>query len=267
MTHSLHLGLLCGLAASNTTALAVECRQLTHQNVPYSLCVVDLGQEDLEVFYLDRHGQPLKHFDAVQAQLSTEGRELIFAVNGGMFEPDLSPVGLLFSKGTMLKALNTKGLPGQSKPNGSSSGNFYHQPNGVFWVQDGKAHIADTLAYQRVAPKPHLAVQSGPLLLQHRKVPQALGAFNLASYTRNGVCVLSPTTVAFLNSDKPTSIKQLALAMQGELKCDAALYLDGCRTALFSKAMGRNDLSCPTGANPAGQAMGAMLGVARKVHP
>ena len=69
---------------------------------------------------------------AVSDNLATEvegGRPVVFAMNAGMFQPDLSPVGLFIERGQELRPVNRRG----------GKGNFNLQPNGVFCVRQGVA--------------------------------------------------------------------------------------------------------------------------------
>ncbi len=56
-------------------------------------------------------------------------------MNGGMFEADNTPKGLYIENSRILKPLDTS----------QGSGNFYLQPNGVFYItQNNQLGIAET---------------------------------------------------------------------------------------------------------------------------
>ena len=63
------------------------------------------------------------------------GRTLGFAVNAGMFHPDLRPVGLYIEDGRQEMRIVTSDGPG----------NFGLLPNGVFWIQEARAQVDDLL--------------------------------------------------------------------------------------------------------------------------
>ena len=54
------------------------------------------------------------------------GKELVFAMNGGMYLPNLSPQGLYIENGKVIKQLDKTQ---------EAYGNFYLQPNGVFLIE------------------------------------------------------------------------------------------------------------------------------------
>ncbi len=69
---------------------------------------------------------------------------------------EYTAAGLYIENGIERKALNTRK---------SGYGNFHLQPNGVFWVQDGKAAVTPTADYARLKPSADIATQSGPMLV------------------------------------------------------------------------------------------------------
>jgi len=82
---------------------------------------------DLRVFHTAPDGRPYGSFARVEAGLRAEGLRLAFAMNGGMYHPDRSPVGLLVEGGARRAELVTAAGPG----------NFGMLPNGVFCVRAG----------------------------------------------------------------------------------------------------------------------------------
>ena len=256
----LRLLLIAGLVAYTASANSVECHDLTHREVQFSVCKVDLESDKVEVFYLDPNGKPFASFTNLVAELSKINTELLFAMNGGMFDADLRPLGLLVAAGSKLKDIRLNGWPKHPPVPPDDVGHFYKIPNAVFSIQSGRAEVADSLTFYSKKIVPEIAVQSGPMLLQGGMIPAGLRNYNAKGHRRNGVCAPTPTTAAFVISNQPASIRQLAIFMRDELKCSDALYLDGCRSALFSKSLRRNDKSCP---NSSGQAlpMGSIIGV------
>ena len=60
---------------------------------------VDVRTERLELFLRDDAGRTFKRFDRLRSWLASRNERLLFAMNAGMFQPDLSPVGLLVQDG------------------------------------------------------------------------------------------------------------------------------------------------------------------------
>jgi uncharacterized protein YigE (DUF2233 family) len=257
---------LAGALVACPFSVASDCRVVDSSGISYSVCRVNLAEEDLQIFYRDSAGAPFGTFNQVNKHLASKGMQLDFAMNGGMFLTSLEPVGLLVSEGKKVKGLTLANWPKFPPVSVKQDGNFYIVPNGVFWVKDKKAFITDSLAYDSQSPTPDLAIQSGPLLLKKSEMPPILDRYNKPSTNRNGVCVANAAdTVIFVVSKQQVGIRQFAQFMKNDLHCVNALYLDGCRSALFSKQLERNDISCPTERGPGGTAMGQMIGTVTKL--
>lgn len=111
--------------------------------------------EKVQLFWLDPSGKPFHQFSKLQEHLKAEGRKLRFVMNAGIFEEGGIPSGLLVVNGKIERPLNSS--PGV--------GNFFLQPNGVFYVDANGGHVVSTQDYLSRKAAPRYAVQSGPLLL------------------------------------------------------------------------------------------------------
>eukprot|EP01031_Cornospumella_fuschlensis_P052467 gene52467-64126_t len=78
-------------------AQAVTCRDVSFDAQSYTVCDVAPG-EDLRLF-LKGDELPYASFAAVDVALEAKGKQLAFAMNAGMFHPDLAPVGLYIENG------------------------------------------------------------------------------------------------------------------------------------------------------------------------
>src|SRR5882762_10753435 len=105
-------------------AQAVECANNALNSGTVTVCRVDLVHEQLQLFWRDDTGQPYGGFFGLRDALAKRGKTLEFATNGGMYLPDLSPVGLFVVDERELVPLNRH----------TGAGNFSQQPNGVFLV-------------------------------------------------------------------------------------------------------------------------------------
>src|SRR5258708_22894496 len=136
------------------SAQAVECASKVFTSGAITVCRVDLLHEQLQLFWRDDAGQPYGRFSALRDTLAKRGKTLEFAMNGGMYKPDLSPVGLFLADERELVPLNRHTGPG----------NFSQQPNGVFLFDGHGARLRTTDAYWQAKPKPLPATQSTPIL-------------------------------------------------------------------------------------------------------
>lgn len=225
--------LCCGLAH------AVQCTAKTAGGTPFTVCAVDLKKEQLELFWRDDAGRPFRQFSALRESLSGKGKQLVFAVNAGMYQPDFSPVGLFVTDGRELKPLNHH----------VGSGNFSQQPNGVFLVEGGSARVMTTDDYAKENPKPQLATQSGPMLVHEDKITTSpvMNPGSTSRKIRNGVCAPSPDAAVFVNSEAPVTFYEFANFFHDALHCREALYLDGSISSLYVASQHREDRGADIG--------------------
>ena len=148
--------------------------------------------------------------------LNSNDKELIFAMNGGMYKKDKSPQGLFIENGLIKTKLDTT----------SAEGNFYLKPNGVFYLtNDNEAKVATTEAFIN-KKNIKFATQSGPLLVIDGKIHKAFNSSSSNLNIRNGVGVLPDGQVLFAMSKKEINFYDFASFFK-EKGCKNALYLDG----------------------------------------
>jgi len=238
------VSLVGALLICSAVCRAVECGAKTVDGTPFTVCRVNLNSDHLELFWRDDAGRPYRQFSALREALRGKGKTLVFAVNAGMYKPDLSPVGLFVVGSQELVPLNRH----------VGSGNFSQQPNGVFLVEGSSARVIATDDYDKERPKPSLATQSGPMLVHEGEIT-ASAVMNPNSTwrkIRNGVCAPSPDAVVFVLSESPVTFYEFASFFRDALHCREALYLDGTISSLYAPKLNREDH---------GSDMGPILGV------
>ena len=233
------LGLFAG-----ESALAVECKVQTFEAVQFTTCRVALRHELLQLYWRDSAGKPYGRLSHLGDSLASPGKSLSFGMNAGMYETDLSPLGLFVVDGRELRALNRR----------TGLGNFYRQPNGIFLVDDTGARVITTEEYANNPPHPRIATQSGPMLVLRGAITDSavMSPQSTSMKIRNGVCTPSPDTAVFVISDAPLSFYMFAKFFIDELGCREALYLDGSISSLYAPQVGRKD---------DGRDLGPMFGV------
>jgi len=178
--------------------------------------VVDPAKQEVEFYWKDDKGEVLRSIQGLKDYLAGKHKRLVFAMNGGMFKTDNSPVGLFIAKGQMLASLDTSSGPG----------NFYLKPNGVLYITtDGKAGISQTEDFA-VNDKIRFATQSGPMLLIDGKMHPAFKQGSANVNIRNGVGLLPGNRLLFAMSRAPINFYDFATYFK-EKGCSDALYLDG----------------------------------------
>lgn len=196
------------------------CRDVVFAGVQHVVCEISPLQQQ-HGLRIDLHWKDgetaFGSLGAVERHLTQQGRTPLLTMNAGMYEADLSPVGLFIAGGRTLHPLNTR----------SGSGNFYMKPNGVFFISGRKAGIMETRAFARSGRKTDLATQSGPLLVMGGKIHPRFQADGDSRKIRNGVGVRKDGTVVFAISRQGISFGQFARLFLYTLHCPDALYLDG----------------------------------------
>jgi uncharacterized protein YigE (DUF2233 family) len=181
--------------------------------------VVDPAKEQVTFHWKDEHGQGkvLGNIGALDQEVKRMGRKLVFAMNGGMYDPQQAPVGLYVEEGRVLHKLNTtKG----------GSGNFHMQPNGVFGItKEGKAFVHTTAECPATGTLRY-ATQSGPMLLVKGVINAQFKQGSANLNIRNGVGILPDGRAIFAISREPVNFFDFASWFKAQ-GCTDALYLDG----------------------------------------
>ncbi len=233
---ALILMLLAGLGICATAA--ADCQTLTFEDAPYTVCQFDAQSADIRLFHSGPDGTPFGQFEALSRALVADGLELVFAMNGGMYHLDRQPVGLYVESGSERSKLVLSEGPG----------NFHMQPNGVFWLDAGRAGIDVSEYYADTARRPEYATQSGPMLVIDGDLHPKLRADGRSKFRRNGVGVSGDgRTVSFAISEVPVNFHSFARLFRDHLQTPNALYLDGRVSKLYSRQLERNEAGLDMG--------------------
>ena len=218
------------------------CRTLAHEGGDYTVCEVDLRRHGVKLFWKDPDGQPYRYLSSLPRSLGKHG-QLRFAMNGGMYHPDGSPVGLYVENGRELVRPNTYAGPG----------NFHMRPNGIFYGSGQTAGVMETRAFLRQKPQVEFATQSGPMLaLDGRLHPRFAPTGGSRKY-RVGVGSRDASTLVVAVSETEVSFGEFARLFRDRMGCRDALFLDGgSATSFYSPELGRDRTLLP---------LGPMLGV------
>lgn len=175
-------------------------------------------------------GKPLHTFAAVDRALAAGRKKLLLAMNAGMFHPSYRPVGLLVQGGKVTSPLN------RSK----GKGNFFLEPNGVFFIGEKGAGVVETSAFARLEQSIEWATQSGPLLVQAGAIHPQLSPGSRSRLIRNGVGVDPAGKVELVISEDPVNLHEFATLFRDVLHCPDALYLDGTVSSVHGPAIGKS---------------------------
>jgi uncharacterized protein YigE (DUF2233 family) len=230
------VSLLC--LAVPATAQAVNCRNTSFEGAAYIACSFDPAKQDLRLFWRGADDKPYLTFAALARDLKSKGKSLRFAMNGGMYQDDFSPVGLYVENRRELTRANTATLTGAP----SAIPNFFKKPNGVFYIGNGAAGILETERFLAERPDANFATQSGPMLIIDGAIHPAFIVNSSDRKMRNGVGVTSPTEVHFVITKDMVNFYDFARFFRDGLGCRNALFLDGgVAPGLYAPELGRND--------------------------
>jgi uncharacterized protein YigE (DUF2233 family) len=182
-----------------------------------------------------------------RADLESRGELLLFATNGGMYQPDQSPQGLYIEEGKTLQKADTRR---------EGYGNFYMQPNGIFLITEkGDPHVIttqDLRSYERRGIR--YATQSGPMLLVDGQMNSKFMKDSPNFHIRSGVGVNEEGKIVFIISETRVRFYELAKAFE-KMGCKNALYLDGAISQTYLPEIERSE---------SGGGFGVMIGVSKK---
>jgi uncharacterized protein YigE (DUF2233 family) len=183
---------------------------------------------------------------------------LVFAMNGGMFDPNFAPVGLYVENGTKLKSITRSHNPDY---------NYGIQPQGIFLIRDSvpadaivgakggnKAVVKGSQAEAEVTTIDNYnpnhvryATESAPMLIIQAKINPNLPK-SMSSTIRNGVGILPDGKVLMAVSKDGVTFQEFASYFLHK-GCINALYLDGGISGAY------------TGPNESNGEFGVIIGV------
>ncbi|MEM9054134.1 MAG: phosphodiester glycosidase family protein [Pseudomonadota bacterium] len=238
---------LFGLAACDQAADPVTpeaalsepgCHSVEHGGDAYTICTYSVRMHDIRLFHSDANGEPYRQFNILGRELDEQGETLIFAMNGGMYHEDRSPVGFYRDSYGDQANVNTNDGPG----------NFHLKPNGVFWLGHEQAGITESQAYLDAGTDPLFATQSGPMLLIEGALHPGLNPDGTSHRRRNGVGVSADgETVYFAISDAIVTFHDFATLFRDVIGVPNALFLDGQVSRIYAPEIERNEIGSDLG--------------------
>lgn len=224
-------------ASKPAAADAGPCRSLSEAGKAYAVCEFDLHEYVLRLFLDGTDGRPYGGLGPLVAGLKEQGQAPVFAMNAGMYQTDLSPVGLYVEGGVERHKANTA----------AGAGNFHLKPNGIFWVRGTEAGVLETSAYLLRRMRPDFATQSGPMLVIDGRLHPRFDPNSGSEKIRNGVGIRGPHTVVFAMSFERVTFTEFGELFRTTLGCRNALFLDGSISSLYAPGLDRFDRLWPAG--------------------
>lgn len=197
--------------------------------------ILRTSADSVRILWKESDGKQMRTLPEAAHYLTSQGHKVDTVMNGGIFEPEGIPSGLLIQHGVELRPVNRE----------NGHGNFFLKPNGIFLIGSKGPAVISTEEYPLQDVTVRYAVQSGPLLLRNARIHPAFNAGSSSRLHRNGVGVTKDGKVVFAMSDfhspKFPNLHEFARLFQA-LGCNDALFLDGDISQMRSGA----DLTNPS---------------------
>ena len=156
---------------------------------------------DLRLYWKDEQQVAFGSLGRLKKWLDKRGKNLVFAMNGEMYQPGQMPDPWPLYRKWQNGPSTCHTLQG--------TGNFYLQPNGVFYVtRDKTPHICPTPLFHRDSSV-QFATQSGPLLVTDGKLHPVFQQSSANLNIRNGVGILPDGAVLFAMSAVPSKLPRI----------------------------------------------------------
>ena len=194
--------------------------------------IADPQKQAIHFYWKDDKQQNFKSILNLKIWLQNNNKNLVFAMNGGMYKPDNSPQGLYIENYKTINTLDST----------EGKGNFYLKPNGVFYITKNNLSVICNTNNFVESSKIKYATQSGPMLLIDGQIHPAFQQNSVNVNIRNGVGVLPDNKVVFAMSKTAINFYDFANYFKS-MGCKNALYLDGLvsRTYLPEKNWTQTD--------------------------
>lgn len=200
-------------------SFAVKAQTADDRFITYT---ADLKKQHLQLYWKDDQHKPFGSIQRLKSWLEAHKQQLVFAMNGGMYRPDHSPLGLYIENSITLSPLDTS----------NGNGNFYLQPNGVFYITTDNIPVICKTADFKNNGEVKYATQSGPMLLIDGQLHAAFKEGSANLNIRNGVGILPDGRVVFVMSKQGVNFYDFAGYFKS-LGCRNALYLDGFVSRMY----------------------------------
>jgi uncharacterized protein YigE (DUF2233 family) len=182
---------------------------------------INLNKQHLS-FYLKDGDNSFRSIKRLKVWLKSHNKEMVFAMNGGMYLKNGTPQGLYIEGGKEIARLDTVQ---------EAYGNFYMQPNGIFAItKDNKPVICKTSVF--LNKDIEFATQSGPMLVIDGELHPKFNQSSKSTYVRNGVGLLPNGNLLFAISKKKVNFFTFASFFKNK-GCNNALYLDGFVSRMY----------------------------------
>ncbi|MEY2829133.1 MAG: hypothetical protein RIQ33_991 [Bacteroidota bacterium] len=200
-------------------SISLSLKEIDSRIISYE---VNPTKSQIQLFWKNDKGEILTNFESLKKHTALHHQKLLMAMNAGMFQEDFSPLGLYIENGKVLQSINLR----------KGNGNFYMEPNGIFFIdKKQKAHVISTKDFH-LNDSVLYATQSGPMLLINEVIISKFTAGSKNVNVRNGVGIKPNGEVVFAISKEEINFYNFANYFK-QMGCKNALYLDGFVSRMY----------------------------------
>ena len=209
---------------------------LTYNKTLYEGIIVDLKKQLIQMHWKSKDGVPYKSLGDVKKTVSQSANKILMLTNGGMYLQNNVPQGLYIENKKELRPIDTST---------NKFGNFYLQPNGIFYITSSKATILSTDKFlsQNKNDTILFATQSGPMLVEGGEINHHFKHKSQNYNIRSGVGIMQDSRAIFIiSASDRTNFHDFASIFKNVFGCDESLYLDGAISKMHLKNMKPNEV-------------------------
>ena len=180
----------------------------------------NLKKQNIKMYWKDKDGKAYSKIE--NFILKQNNKQIKFVTNGGIYTDQYTPEGLYIENYKVISELNLK----------SGDGNFYLEPNGVFYIEGGIAKIKSSKDFI-YNEKIEYAVQSGPILIKEGQINKKFKKDSKSKKIRSAVGLNKDNKVFFLLSKREMTFYDFSEYALKNLGCIDLLFLDGTISKMY----------------------------------
>jgi uncharacterized protein YigE (DUF2233 family) len=203
-------------------AFLIFAKQAENEDALFISYTVNPKKQTLKLYWKNEKQENFRSIQNLKLWLSQKQKNLVFAMNAGIYKFDNSPQGLFIQEKITKNALDTT----------TASGNFYLKPNGVFYLTTANEPVICETKKFNTNPKINYATQSGPMLVIDGAIHPDFNENSTNLNIRNGVGILPNNSILFAMSKKEINFYNFAKYFKDK-GCKNALYLDGFVSQIY----------------------------------
>ena len=186
----------------------------------FTVYIPDLNKEAIKMYWKDKNDEAYSELSKF-IQENQEGK-INFATNGGIYSEEYKPNGLYIENYKVISKINLA----------DGEGNFYMQPNGVFYIQNNHPEISGSKVFE-YNKNISYATQSGPLLIENGVINKKFGKNSESYKIRSAVGIDRENKVFFLMSSEKINFYDFSKYALDKLNCKDLLFLDGTISKMY----------------------------------